>query len=75
MLLSLFVNMTSTLVLLELFVHMTSTLVLLELFVHMTSTRDMKVLSDWCHMIQIRFFTAFGLEGPAKKKPDERDER
>ena len=50
MLLSLFVNMTSTLVLLELFVHMTSTLVLLELFVHMTSTRDMKVLSDWCHM-------------------------
>ena len=51
MLLSLFVNMTSTLVLLELFVHMTSTLVLLELFVHMTSTRDMKDLSDWCHML------------------------
>ena len=50
MLLSLFVNMTSTLVLLELFVHMTSTLVLLELFVHMTSTRDMNLLSDWCHM-------------------------
>ena len=49
-LLELFVHMTSTLVLLELFVHMTSTLVSLELFVHMTSTRDMKVLSDWCHM-------------------------